>query len=115
MEEAPQAGEIGSVGGLGGLPREGAHAAQPPGPEAGYRDGVLALRLGNRGNACYCNTMLQCLLYASSWKGGPEWMFAGSMLQYVRSILRRADIIHVWTHPPLGDDDEGMATSESPT
>ena len=23
----------------------------------------------------------------------------GSMLQYVRSILRRADIIHVWTHP----------------
>ena len=99
VEEAPQAGEIGSVGGLGGLPQEGAHAAQPPGSEVGYRDGVLALRLGNRGNACYCNTMLLCLLYASSWKGGPEWMFAGSMLQYVRSILRRADIIHVWTHP----------------
>eukprot|EP00439_Symbiodinium_sp_Y106_P049786 s1701_g6.t1 len=66
---------------------------------AGYRDSVLNLRLGNRGNACYCNAMLQCLLYASSWKGGPEWMFAGSMLQYVRSILRREDIFHVWTHP----------------
>ena len=99
MEEALQAGAIGSVGGLRGLPQEGAHAAQPPGSEAGYRDSVLNLRLGNRGNACYCNAMLQCLLYASSWKGGPEWMFAGSMLQYVRSILRREDIFHVWTHP----------------
>ena len=69
---------------------------------------LRALKLGNRGNFCYANATLKCIMYASAFKGGLRTVFNGGLLRFLRQILQQGGAI-------LGGNDGGLARATSPT
>ena len=60
---------------------------------------VRALKLGNRGNFCYANATLKCIMYASAFKGGLGTVFNGGLLRFLRQILQQGGTTHLWSQP----------------
>ena len=60
---------------------------------------MRALKLGNRGNFCYANATLKCMMYASAFKGGLGSVFNGGLLRFLSQILQQEGTTHLWSQP----------------
>ena len=60
---------------------------------------VRMLRLGDRGNDCYSNATLKCIMYASTFRGGLGPAFNGGLLRFLQRIVQQTGTTHLWSQP----------------
>ena len=92
VEAPPHAGEIWRVGG-------GVDATQRVGTTAGQGHGAVMLILINRGNHCYANAIIKCIIHAAAALGDPLQAFGNGLRDFVSEMLNKQRATHMWSSP----------------
>ena len=99
MEASTPTSAISSMGGGRHIPATRNNASQRLGAATCCPGKVRALKLGNRGNFCYANATLKCIMYTSTFKGGLGSVFSGGLLRFLSQILQQEGTTHLWSQP----------------
>ena len=95
MAKVEPVGEIGSMGSSRSLSTQRRHAEDSIGSTIGNHHGLMNLRLGNKGNHSYGNSIIRGFFAAAVANGGLNTMFKGGMLRFMEGL----GIVYLWAQP----------------